>query len=1078
MSRPIHHIHPFPGLKHFDHTLSDVYVGREAEKSQLLKKLNTENFVAILGASGVGKTSFIESKVIPILKKGYILRGLSEWRIATLRPNKNLIRSLAHALSDISFIKSGIDDKIPPNLTTKFENILYQNKFGILDIFEEYNLLEDKNVLIFIDHFDDIFQSYNSNPEELFTFLNRLEEVISQNAYPVKIITTLRNHRSYEQSSHFAKFAAITEWINKSQFILSALSVQDIISTLEVTSKKGSFVFDPAFYQHVVNYYQNHPLVLGEFQHAMKRTVESWFKKETLDPIRVEDLDDIGGLDDAINFHLNQIYNQLNDKEKLYCKHIFQSLTSISFNGVAMSVPQSIQKISEYTNLHYEVIINVLKLFSDDDCGIILVDLGINDVNKLDKLNHILDQSENQIYEYSEISISQDIVLEKWKLLEEWTREEKENIDVYTGILLSVSSGEALFEGEKLKTILEWHNKVKPHKGWASRNGLNYVIIEDFIEKSKKKNDSYVRISESEEISRQRKSRRTKLMVTSFVTITIFLILVDFIFTERVIRSTIKANEAEKFADLALMDKEKAEALAVKFEEKAEIKEFQAAVDSLKAFKNKIESDRLMKLANQYQLKMREAELSVIKISRKEVELNERLDESMSDISHKKIELEFFDLIGRVNKITKSASDLLNTNISANTKLAANIGDLATGQLELMNDNKFDVLNFKSGSNQFYIEYNLTVNNLTSAIARILNSLEIPLNRELLKIKYGTTLDISKNRKKLLVGTDDRLIFELNIPAEGNIYSSKVSINSLETNFGKVTSGIRALQVIDNNNYYVGTVDGILADKNGILNKKYKINDQIKDLFSLEDNRVLIVKRSGELNVLLSDDVTGKLSEHLSIMLDHQITASDVSIAKLQLVVSGGVNKIDFYELNLNKTLNYAYTLTLDYLNGNVTALKYLESKNWIVVGSDAGNLVVYSLDDENVIFSNNNQHSARITSIAIDPSEKLIVTGGRDSKINVWKIEDLKQDYKPIQFKERFIVEDVEFISDNLFVSVTRGQDNDAMGRFNLGRLSLWSVNLDLLIGSLKGISDQWQIADFASNEEYQKLIGEKLLE
>ena len=70
------------------------------------------------------------------------------------------------------------------------------------------------------------------------------------------------------------------------------------------------------------------------------------------------------------------------------------------------------------------------------------------------------------------------------------------------------------------------------------------------------------------------------------------------------------------------------------------------------------------------------------------------------------------------------------------------------------------------------------------------------------------------------------------------------------------------------------------------------------------------------------------------------------------------------------------------------------------------------------------------------------------------------------------------EFISDNLFVSVTRGQDNDAMGRFNLGRLSLWSVNLDLLIGSLKGISDQWQIADFASNEEYQKLIGEKLLE
>ena len=190
-------------------------------------------------------------------------------------------------------------------------------------------------------------------------------------------------------------------------------------------------------------------------------------------------------------------------------------------------------------------------------------------------------------------------------------------------------------------------------------------------------------------------------MVTAFVTITIFLIFVDFIFTERVIESTIKVNEAEKFAHLALMDKGKAEALALQFEEKAELKEFQAAVDSLKAFKNKIEADRMMKLANQYELKMRQAELSVIEISRKEVELNERLDESMSHISQKKIELEFFNLIDKVNKITKSALDLLNTNISENTKLAANVGDLAKSQLELMNDNKFDVLNFKVAPTSF-----------------------------------------------------------------------------------------------------------------------------------------------------------------------------------------------------------------------------------------------------------------------------------------------------------------------------------------------------------------------------------------
>ena len=490
----MHHINSFPGLKHFDATFSSVYVGRDTEKSQLLKKLNTENFVAILGPSGVGKTSFMQSKIIPILEKGYILRGINEWRIATLRPNRNLIRSLAHALSDVSFIKSDINDRIPPNLTSKFEDILYQNEFGILDIVEEYHLVEDKNLLIFIDHFDDVFRTSSSNPRELHAFLSRLEEVISQKAYPIKIIITLRNDRSYDQNTNFSKFGAISELINNSQFILSAFTLQDIISTLYVTSKKGSFVFDSEFYKLVVKYYQTYPLVLGEFQHAMKRTVEIWSKKETLDPIRVEDLEDIGGLDDAINFHLNQIYNELNDKGKAHCKSIFQSLTGISFNGIAMSVSQSVQKICEYTNLHHEAIINILKLFSHRDCGIVFVDHGINDVNKLDKLNHILDQSENKIYEYCEISISQDIVLDKWKLLDQWIREDKENTDIYTGILLSVSSGEALFEGEKLKTVLEWHNKVKPHKGWASRHGLNHLIVEDFIKRSKNKQSKTVMI--------------------------------------------------------------------------------------------------------------------------------------------------------------------------------------------------------------------------------------------------------------------------------------------------------------------------------------------------------------------------------------------------------------------------------------------------------------------------------------------------------------------------------------------------------------------------------------------------------
>ena len=62
---------PFPGLKAYSLQDAKYFSGRERQKHQLLKIVEERNFVAVVGVNGVGKTSFVNSEIIPDLLMGF-----------------------------------------------------------------------------------------------------------------------------------------------------------------------------------------------------------------------------------------------------------------------------------------------------------------------------------------------------------------------------------------------------------------------------------------------------------------------------------------------------------------------------------------------------------------------------------------------------------------------------------------------------------------------------------------------------------------------------------------------------------------------------------------------------------------------------------------------------------------------------------------------------------------------------------------------------------------------------------------------------------------------------------------------
>jgi formylglycine-generating enzyme required for sulfatase activity len=74
---------PFPGLRHFTPDDAAIFFGRHQESTELLARVQRQRFVAVVGASGSGKSSLVAAGVLPRLHE---IPGGQHWQWVRLTP--------------------------------------------------------------------------------------------------------------------------------------------------------------------------------------------------------------------------------------------------------------------------------------------------------------------------------------------------------------------------------------------------------------------------------------------------------------------------------------------------------------------------------------------------------------------------------------------------------------------------------------------------------------------------------------------------------------------------------------------------------------------------------------------------------------------------------------------------------------------------------------------------------------------------------------------------------------------------------------------------------------------------------
>ena len=146
---------PFPGLRSYNPDEREMFFGRDRQLDELLRKIRTNRFLAVVGNAGGGKSSLVKASLVPKLQEGFAGQAGSNWRIAICTPGNNPIANLATQLAQRNVLHS--DEMMDPNYPSVIENTLRRGSLGIVEAYKSAGV-DKENLIIIVDQFEEIFR--------------------------------------------------------------------------------------------------------------------------------------------------------------------------------------------------------------------------------------------------------------------------------------------------------------------------------------------------------------------------------------------------------------------------------------------------------------------------------------------------------------------------------------------------------------------------------------------------------------------------------------------------------------------------------------------------------------------------------------------------------------------------------------------------------------------------------------------------------------------------------------------------------------------------------------------------------
>ena len=309
---------PYKGLAYFDYNNDDpnYFHGRRALTDELLGKLRQGNFLAILGASGSGKSSVLRAGLLHQLQRGQQLSGSDQWPIYLFNPGEHPLQSLAEVFletDDLSTIERA--DQL-----RKAQDFVNAGAVGLGKLIDAaLRKTAAKRVVLAIDQFEECFTLCGDSAERQ-QFFECVLGTLDRPGDQLRLVLVMRVDflkKCLEQD-----YAGLAKKIQNNLVAVTSMNRQELEQAITAPAKQVGLEIETGLVEQMR---VDVGSALGSLPLLQFALTELW-KRRTATHLTFAAYHKLGSLRGALEQQAEEAYTSLSQEEQDVAKRIFLAL--------------------------------------------------------------------------------------------------------------------------------------------------------------------------------------------------------------------------------------------------------------------------------------------------------------------------------------------------------------------------------------------------------------------------------------------------------------------------------------------------------------------------------------------------------------------------------------------------------------------------------------------------------------------------------------------------------------------------------------------------------------------------------
>ncbi len=412
---------PFNGLQAFTESDAERFFGRERLVAELVRRMAAGGrLLALVGASGSGKSSALHAGLVPAVRKG-VVDDSTDWVIAQMVPGSKPFREAEAAL-----LRSTLDS--PDSLT----ELLTDPEDGLLRACLRVLPDNEARLLLVIDQFEELF-TLGAPPSERDRFIRNLE-VLADDPHGRVVVALALRADFYGQPLEYPVFARL---LSEGVVNVVPLTPNELETAAEAPAARAATRLEPPLLVQLLHDVAGQSGGLPLFQYALTEL----FDRRDGAVLTLDAYEALGGISGAVARRAEDLFLALGPAERDAARQLFLRLVTIVDQGAWARRRVSGQEIVT-----------------------IATDLiPLQEVIDRFATHRLLTLDRDPVGGSPTVEVAHEALLHQWPRLRRWIEEGQDDVATHARLVIAldewVDSGrqpDYLLSGRRLADYEEW----------------------------------------------------------------------------------------------------------------------------------------------------------------------------------------------------------------------------------------------------------------------------------------------------------------------------------------------------------------------------------------------------------------------------------------------------------------------------------------------------------------------------------------------------------------------------------------------------------------------------------------------